>query len=81
MFISVQFLVNRLAFNFKNRGAGSTSVSHFIAISRPHQRLPDGVEELCESCFCDCKSLSCVRFGESFSLKLIGKEAFTSSGR
>ena len=35
--------------------------------------IPDGVEELCEKCFYECESLSCVTFGESSSLKLIGE--------
>ena len=38
------------------------------------------VEELCESCFHKCKSLSRVTFGESSSLKLIGNKAFFRSG-
>ena len=42
--------------------------------------IPDSVEELCDQCFCECKSLSRVTFGESSSLKLIGKEAFCGSG-
>ena len=42
--------------------------------------IPDGVEELCDLCFCRCKSLSRVTFGESSSLKLIGKEAFIGCG-
>ena len=42
--------------------------------------IPDGVEELCESCFFGCKSLSRVTFGKSSSLKLIGKDAFRESG-
>ena len=39
-------------------------------------QIPDGVEELREKCF----SLSRVTFGESSSLKSIGKEAFSGSG-
>ena len=35
--------------------------------------VPDSVEELCEWCFFWCSSLSRVTFGESSSLKLIGK--------
>ena len=42
--------------------------------------IPDSVGELCEVCFCNCKSLSRVTFGESSSLKLIGKNVFNSSG-
>ena len=42
--------------------------------------ITDSVEELCESCFSECKSLSRVTFGESSSLKLIGKRAFYRSG-
>ena len=42
--------------------------------------IPDGVEEICELCFCKCTSLSRVTFGESSSLKLIGKTAFRESG-
>ena len=41
--------------------------------------IPDSVEELCESCFYECWFLSRVTFGESSSLKLIGKEAFYGS--
>ena len=32
--------------------------------------IPDSVEELCESCFSECKSLSRVTFGESFSVSV-----------
>ena len=42
--------------------------------------VPGNVEELCESCFHKCKSLSRVTFGESSSLKLIGKQAFGRTG-
>ena len=42
--------------------------------------IPDGVEKLCGWCFSDCKNLSRVTFGESSSLKLIGKKAFFGSG-
>ena len=42
--------------------------------------IPDGVEELCETCFSWCKRLSRVTFGKSSSLKLIGMEAFFGSG-
>ena len=42
--------------------------------------IPDGVEELCDSCFYKCESLSRVTFGEPSSLKLIGKEAFCGGG-
>ena len=42
----------------------------------PEIHIPDGVEELCEACFSECKTLSYVTFGESSSLRLIGKEAF-----
>ena len=41
---------------------------------------PDSVEELCEERFSACKTLSCVTFGESSSLKLIGKRAFDKAG-
>ena len=37
-------------------------------------------EELCDECFFGCEGLSRVTFGESSSLKLIGKEAFSRSG-
>ena len=39
-------------------------------------RIPDGAEELCESCFCKWESLLRVPFGASSSLKLIGARAF-----
>ena len=42
--------------------------------------IPDVVEELCEGRFSECESLSRVTFGESSSLKLIGREAFRGSG-
>ena len=42
--------------------------------------IPDSVEELCDKCFCECENLSRVTFGESSSLKLIGKNAFSQSG-
>ena len=50
-------------------GSRNTRRARFVSI-------PDGVEELCEKCFSGCKSLSRVTFGESSSLKLIGKRAF-----
>ena len=53
-------------------GLRNTQSARFVSI-------PDGVEELCESRFRGCKSLSRVTFGESSSLKLIGKDAFKSS--
>ena len=55
------------------RGLRNTQRARFVSI-------PDGVEEICESCFCGCKSLLRVTFGESSSLKLIGKGAFRESG-
>ena len=42
--------------------------------------IPDGVEKLCDECFCECESLSCVTFGESSSSKLIGEGVFRESG-
>ena len=42
--------------------------------------IADSVEELCENCFCECRSLSRVTFGESSSLKLIGQGAFCVTG-
>ena len=42
--------------------------------------IPDSVEEISESCFSECESLSRVTFGESSSLKLIGNQAFYRSG-
>ena len=54
-------------------GLRNTQNARFVSI-------PDGVEELCEKCFYDCKRLSRVTFGESSSLKLIGKGAFRVSG-
>ena len=42
--------------------------------------IRDSVEELCEECFFECKTLSYVTFGESPSLRLIEKEAFRGSG-
>ena len=43
-------------------------------------RIPDGVKELCESCFDGCKLLSRVTFGEKPCLKRIGVKAFCNSG-
>ena len=40
----------------------------------------DDVEELCDWCFYDCKSLTRVTFGASSSLKRIGNRAFSESG-
>ena len=42
--------------------------------------IPDSVEELCEQCFSETKRLLHVTFGESSSLKKIGKRAFYQSG-
>ena len=55
------------------RGLRNTQRARFVSI-------PDGVEEICEKCFYQCQSLSRVTFGESSSLKLIGKAAFGWSG-
>ena len=37
---------------------------------------PEGVEELSEECFSECKRLSDVGFGEAPSLKRVGDEVF-----
>ena len=42
--------------------------------------IPDHVEELCDECFSGCENLSHVTFGESSSLKRIGKKAFYGTG-
>ena len=42
--------------------------------------IPYSVEDPCEECFCGCKNLLLVTFGESSSLKLIGKRGFRGSG-
>ena len=42
--------------------------------------IPDSIEELCDSCFNWCSSLSRVTFGASSSLKRISKGAFSGSG-
>lgn len=42
--------------------------------------IPDSVGCLCDDRFGYCKSLSHFIFGESFSLKLVGKEVFRASG-
>ena len=42
--------------------------------------IPGSVEEICEKSFFQRESLSRVTFGESSSLKSIGKEAFSGSG-
>ena len=55
------------------RGLMNTQRARFVSI-------PDGVEKLGESCFSNCKSLSRVTFGESSSLRRIGKDAFRGSG-
>ena len=54
-------------------GLRNTRRSRFVSIA-------DGFEELCENCFYECESLLRVTFGESSSLKLIGKKAFGRSG-
>ena len=59
--------------NIGFHGLRNTQNARFVSI-------PDGVEELCEKCFYKCKRLSRVTFGESSSLKLIGKGAFRVSG-
>ena len=63
-------------------GVRSQSSSGWRRVMRTIELLSihDSVEELCESCFFCCESLSRVTFGESSSLKLIGKEAFCGSG-
>ena len=42
--------------------------------------VPDGVRELCEGCFKECKSLHRVTFGPSSSLQRIGAWCFKESG-
>ena len=42
--------------------------------------ISDGVEELFQSCFSGCESLSSVTFGVSSWLKNIGSKAFHKSG-
>ena len=42
--------------------------------------IQDGVEELCDEFLCESKRLLRVGFGESLSLKLVGKRAFAWSG-
>lgn len=41
--------------------------------------LPDAVDEIGDKCFCECRRLSRVRFGELSSLKSIGIEVFPAS--
>ena len=41
--------------------------------------IPEGVGELCESCFAFCFSLSRLTFGESSSLKLVSSAALSKS--
>ena len=55
------------------RGSRNTQRARFVSI-------PNGVEELCERCFSECRNLSRVTFGESSSLNLIGNGAFCESG-
>ena len=61
-------------------------VNDFTFLHRPQKVAPRPFaffctfEELCEKCFYECESLSHVTFGESSSLKLIGKMAFFGSG-
>lgn len=38
--------------------------------------IPDSVEEICDECFCRCRSLARVTFGQASSLKRIGVKAF-----
>ena len=42
--------------------------------------IPGSVEELCDKCFYGCRGLSAVTFGESSSLRRVGKQAFHGSG-
>ena len=60
----------------QNVGSGCSrnrQMARFVSIA-------DVVEELCESSFRVCESLSRVTFGESCSLERIGKEVFYGSG-
>lgn len=41
--------------------------------------IPDSVEELCDACFCECQSITRVKWGPSPSLRKIGSEAFALS--
>ena len=41
--------------------------------------IPNGVRELCDRCFKECRSLRRVDFGSSSSLERIGFRAFPSS--
>ena len=54
----------------------NSSSSRLRSENAYHVRLA----EICEDSFRNCKSLSCVTFGESSSLKLIGSGAFQGSG-
>ena len=42
--------------------------------------IPDGVRELCDRCFCECKKLRRVTFGSSSSLERIGGACLWFSG-
>ena len=44
-------------------------------------RIPGRVKELDEKCFCNCRSLSSVTFGEDSSLRRIGDQAFSGCCR
>ena len=47
----------------------------FCGSSVVELHIPDSVEEICESCFYECRHLLRLTFGESPSLKRIGAEA------
>ena len=53
--------------------------SSFIEHVR-YVHVPDSVEEISDRCFCKCRRLSVVVFGEESSVKRMGVEAFMSCG-
>ena len=54
-------------------------VSCFERTSVEAIAVPDGVRELCDSCFAGCSYLRCVTFGQSSSLERIGVSCFAWS--
>ena len=52
----------------------------FVSTGIEEVNIPDGVRELCNSCFRECKNLRRVMFGPSSSLERIGDSCFAFSG-
>ena len=55
-------------------------VSCFMGTQVGAVNIPNSVRELCDRCFCGCRSLSHVAFGSSSSLERIGVSCFEHTG-